>query len=77
MSARRVVFRVHTIQRMARRHVSISDVRQVLENGERIDEYPDDKPFPSALVLGWCDSRPLHVVVADNFDDNEAIVVTV
>lgn len=77
MSARRLIFRVHAIQRMAQRHVSVADVRQVLEDGERIEEYPDDKPYPSALVLGWSNSRALHVVVADNFEDNEAIVITV
>ena len=77
MSARRLIFRVHAIQRMAQRQVPVADVRQVLEDGERIEEYPDDKPFPSALILGWSDSRALHVVVADNFEDNEAIVITV
>jgi hypothetical protein len=29
------------------------------------------------LVLGWSDSRPIHVVVADNVDDQENIVITV
>lgn len=77
MSARRVIFRVHAIQRMAQRQISVSDVRRVVDDGERIEEYPDDKPFPSALVFGRCGSRPLHVVVADNFDDNQVIVITV
>jgi len=34
-------------------------------NGEIIEEYPDDKPFPSCLIYGRsADGRPLHVVCA-------------
>ncbi len=53
------------------------DVRHVLETGEIIEEYPDDTPYPSQLMLGWHESRPLHIVVADNEDFQETIVVTV
>ena len=45
--------------------------------GEVIEAYPDDEPYPSRLVLGWIDARPLHAVVADDFDADETIVVTV
>jgi uncharacterized protein DUF4258 len=77
MSASRLVFRVHAIQRMFQRQISNDDVRHVLENGETIEGYPKDTPYPSRLVLGWCRSRPLHVVVADNPEDQETIVITV
>ena len=33
-------------------------------------------PYPSRLVFGWHNLRPLHVVVADNTDDGENIVIT-
>jgi hypothetical protein len=42
-----------------------------------IEEYPEDTPYPSRLVLGWCGSRPLHVAVADNAAAQEMIVITV
>ena len=61
----RLVFRVHAIQRMFQREISVAHVRQVLSTGEVIESYPDDTPYPSRLVLGWCEGRPLHVVVAD------------
>ena len=77
MGARRLVFRVHAIQRMFQRGVSLEDVRQVLTTGEVIEEYPDDIPYPSRLILGWCGSRPLHVVFADNMETQETIVITV
>ena len=41
------------------------------------ETYPEDKPFPSRLVLGWSGSRPVHVVVADNVAAQEAIIITV
>jgi hypothetical protein len=72
-----LVFRVHAVQRMFQRMISEEDVKHILATGETIEEYPDDTPFPSRLVLGWCGSRPLHVVVADNNEAGEIIVVTV
>lgn len=73
----KLTFRVHAIQRMFQRHIGIDDVHRVLENGETIEEYPEDTPYPSRLVLGWCGRRPLHIVVADNNDSEESIIVTV
>ena len=62
----RLVFRVHAIQRMYERRISEEDVRHVLATGEVIKEYPEDTPYPSRLILGWCGDRPIHVVIADN-----------
>ena len=68
---------VFAIRRMFERSVTKSDIREVLEHGERIEDYPDDAPHGSALVLGWCGSRPLHVVAAENVAEDETIVITV
>lgn len=73
----RLVFRSHAIKRMFQRRISEKEVRHVLETGETIEAYPQDTPYPSRLVLGWCGSRPLHVVVADNMEVQETIVITV
>jgi len=48
-----------------------------LASAEVIEEYPDDKPYPSRLVLGWVGSRPIHLVVADNAEAQETTVITV
>ena len=77
MSQFRLVFRVHAIQRMFQRRVSEEEVKQVVVAGETIETYPDDKPFPSRLMLGWSSSRPVHVVVADNVAAQEAVIITV
>lgn len=77
MASYKLVFRVHAIQRMFQRGVDNEQVRQVLENGEVIENYPEDSPYPSRLVLGWAGRRPLHVVAADNDESRETIVITV
>jgi hypothetical protein len=61
---------------MFERRISINDVNAVVGRGETIEDYPDDKPYPSRLLLGWRGARPLHVVVADNLSENELIVIT-
>jgi hypothetical protein len=70
-----LIFRVHAIQRMAQRGINVEDVRQVLDTGEVIENYPDDCPYPSALVLGWVRGQPIHIVAATT--PAEKIVITV
>ena len=77
MASGRLVFRVHALRRMSRRVISEAEVRDVLENGEIIEENPRDEPYPSRLLLGRVESRPVHVVVAENEAEDETIVVTV
>jgi hypothetical protein len=62
---------------MFQRRINEEEVRCVLETGKLIEEYPDDQPHPSRLILGWSGPRPVHVVIADNYSDNQVIVVTV
>jgi hypothetical protein len=74
MNKLRLVFRVHAIQRMFQRTISEDEVRQVVDAGETIETYLDDKPFPSRLMLGWKGARPIHVVIADNSAAHESII---
>lgn len=48
----------------------------MLAHGEAIAWYPEDRPYPSKLVLGWKSNRPLHILVAENADTTELIVIT-
>ena len=77
MTTKRLVFRTHAIRRMFQRRISPQEIRHVLETGVIVEEYPDDLPYPSRLVLGWHTTRPLHVVAADNPAEQETIVITV
>ncbi|MBI4546431.1 MAG: DUF4258 domain-containing protein [Ignavibacteriae bacterium] len=60
------------LQRLAERGVKQKVVIDVLLSGEVIEEYPEDKPFPSALFLGFPGGDPLHVVAA--FDETQNLV---
>lgn len=61
---------------MFQRGISMQDIKHVLATGETIEEYPDDTPYPSRLVLGRCRGQSIHVVVADNEKVDKSIVVT-
>jgi hypothetical protein len=51
---------------MFQRNISEKDMRSILTKGEIIEEYADDTPYPSRLILGWIGGRPIHIVAADN-----------
>lgn len=54
----------HALEQMMERGISRNMVKEVLRSGEIIEDYPDDKPYPSGLFLGWIKGEPLHVVAA-------------
>lgn len=70
-----LAFTTHAARRMLKHHVSSDEVREVLERGERIEEYPQDEPFPSYLMLGT-PGRVLHVVAADDVQKDVTLVIT-
>jgi len=61
---------------MFEQKISAEEVRYVLETGEAIEEYPDDTPYPSRLILGCYKGRIIHFVAANNRLDEEIIVIT-
>jgi len=62
---------------MFQRNINEKDVRSILMKGEIIEEYADNTPYPSRLILGWIGRRPIHIVAADNNRDDEVIIITV
>ena len=67
----------HSFRRMFEREISPEDVLEIVREGEIIKEYPEDKPYPSFLILSFVKNRPVHVVVARNDNDELCFVVTV
>ena len=54
------------------------EVSEAIANCELLEEYPEDKPYPSALFFGMTKAnRPIHVVSAYNAAAQQAIIVTV
>ena len=75
-AAQRILFLPHATRQMMRpdRMISTSDVRMVIDNGEIIENYPNDARGHSCLVLGFGDHRRfIHVVCAPN-DEYLAII---
>ncbi|QFY44442.1 DUF4258 domain-containing protein [Candidatus Methylospira mobilis] len=72
----KLVYRQHAIRRMFERNINTDDVTAALTTGNEIEKYPNDTPYPSCLWLGYSGSRPLHIVFADNTEDDERIVIT-
>lgn len=66
----------HALERMIEREISREEVKEVLLNGEIIETYPDDEPYPSALFLGWVKKEPLHVAMALDFITGWCFVIT-
>ncbi|MCL2047990.1 MAG: DUF4258 domain-containing protein [Defluviitaleaceae bacterium] len=53
----------HVLVRLTQRGITTDDVVFALLNGDIIEAYPTDYPYPSCLVLGQSvNGNPLHVV---------------
>ena len=60
----------HVIVRLLQRNISQSDVKEALLNGEIIEEYENDYPYPSCLVYGiTLNKNILHVVCGSNGEE--------
>ena len=63
--AENMVVTQHSRKRMSERGITLKDIFIALGNGEVIEQYPQDYPFPSCLVLGTAaENQPLHVVAS-------------
>jgi hypothetical protein len=66
----KIQWRGHMLARMQQRGILLNDVLQCILNGEIIEYYPTDYPYPSCLVLGFIDNiKVLHVVCAMGEDN--------
>ena len=72
----KVPFRVHALRQMFMRKIEDTAIRDILRNGIIIEEYHDDTPYPSYLVAGTDNGRPLHAVIAYDKEDGVIIVIT-
>ena len=65
----------HFILRMKERKIRYEDIITVIKNGDIIEQYPDDHPFPSCLVMGFTIAkRVLHVVCG--VSENTLYIIT-
>lgn len=58
--------------------LSIDEVFHSTERGEIIEQYPDDRPYPSCLVYGGTErGDPVHSVWGYNPQNRWAVLITV
>ena len=75
MKCANLIFSNHAINQMFKRGINVDDVKYVINNGEVIHSYLDDKPFPSYLILGY-KGKPLHVLVAIDENNDKCVIIT-
>lgn len=71
-----LIYSNHAVKQMFSRAISTDEIEYALENGEAIMDYPDDKPYPSKLMLAFCNERPIHIVCSYNAEDKTTVIIT-
>jgi len=70
IKGKKIKWRGHASKRILERNITREDTIESILHGEIIEEYPDDFPFPSCLVLGYTeDGMPLHIVCSIGQDN--------
>ena len=70
----RIIWGKHSYIRINERFTTKDEIISAISVGEIIEDYSDDKPFPSCLIFGMVNNRPIHVVVAYD-EKNETIFI--
>ena len=56
----------HAAMRFKQRGLKAKDIRAAVNDGEIIEQYPDDFPFPSCLILGKsANGKWIHAFMSD------------
>jgi hypothetical protein len=62
IAANQFEFTRHALDQSILRGINIQELREAIENGEEIEDYPQDKYGPSCLVFGMTKlDRPIHI----------------
>ena len=60
----------HVMVRLLQRNINQSDIENAILNGEIIEEYENDYPYPSFLVYGInLNNEVLHIVCGSNGEE--------
>lgn len=55
---------LHAAKRLEQRKITVGDILNCISNGEIIEHYPDDYPFPSCLIVGFnLNNKTVHAVI--------------
>ncbi|TRZ88390.1 MAG: DUF4258 domain-containing protein [Methanosarcinales archaeon] len=63
---------------MRQRKITADEVKKALQGCKIIEDYPEDRPFPSGLVLGYTENnRAVHAVIATDETEEMLWIITV
>ena len=66
---------MHAAKRLEQRGIFLKEIMNCIMTGEIIEQYPDDYPYPSCLMLGNKNiNKPLHTVVGTN--GSQLLIIT-
>jgi len=71
-----ILYRQHAVEMMIERGIRREEVLQCISDGNIIEEYSKDKPFPSYLFSSTSATRNIHVVLAFNEEDMVVYIIT-
>jgi hypothetical protein len=70
-----VFLTAHSIERITERGLKYEDIISAINSGEIIEQYPEDFPNPSCLILGInCKNEYIHIVCGT--DDEYLWIIT-
>ena len=76
--AGRITWRYHALMRAEERGITREQAKQVLTDGDIIEQRPRAKPFPKCLLMRMQDDdQPLYVSAGYNAADQRLYVITV
>jgi hypothetical protein len=76
--ANRVRIADHADEEAQNDRLAIDEIFHSVENGEIIEDYSEDRPYPSCLIYGnGPDETPIHSVWAYNEESGWVVLVTV
>jgi len=75
IEAGQILWTEHLSVKLRERSIKRADVIACIQNGDIIEQYPDDFPLPSCLILGYSVAeQPLHVVCGLNLGDSVFVI---
>lgn len=71
----KILWSAHVEKRMMEREISRRDVQECIKNGEIIEDYPTDFPYPSCLIYGKIRNMQVVLHVVASVDDDDILVI--
>ena len=72
----RIEWSAHALKRMLEKGISRASIKHIVCTGEMIENYSDDKPFPSGLFYSIWQNQPLHAVITYDLTNQKMFLIT-